>query len=101
MLGFLEGCLFSGIRVLMGCVEFSAEVVSFMSSVGISDLSDSGLRLPPEEWDWESCCHACVWLVAIGHVLPLGLSSRMVLSPSSPSVRLYCELLRIRGLAQK
>lgn len=101
MLVFLEGWFLSGVVVLMSCAEFSADVVSFMSSLGLSDLGEAGIRLPPEEWDWESCCRVCVLLVAMGHVLPGSLSSRMALGPVGPSVRLYSELMRIRGLAQK
>lgn len=84
----------------MSCSDFSVEIVSFMGSLGLLDLENSGLRFPPDDWDWDSCCHACVWLVALGHVLPGNLSSRMMLGPMNPSVRLYCALLRFRGLAQ-
>lgn len=97
---FLEGFVFSGVWLLMCSAEFSAEVVSFISSLGLSELEGSGLRLPPGEWDWELCCHACVWLAAMGHILPGNLSSRMLLGPENPSVRIYCELLRLRELAQ-
>lgn len=75
----------------MDSTDFASEVVSFMDGLGLCDLEGSGIRFPL--LDWESCCRACVWLVAMGHVLPGSLSSRMLLGPMSPAVRVYCALL--------
>lgn len=69
--------------------EFMLEVVGFMSSVGLSDLPESGLRFPAVGWDRLDCCHACVWLSFRGYVLPGNLVSRMMLGPPNPLVALW------------
>jgi len=70
--------------------EFMGEIVSFMESIGVSDLPGSGLRFPAAGWDWDECCHACVWMAISGRELPDGLVARMMLGPPSPLVKLYC-----------
>jgi hypothetical protein len=62
-----------------------------MEALGISDLPGSGLRFPPEDWDWHDCCHACVWMAISGRELSSGLEARMLLGPSNPLVKLYVE----------
>lgn len=70
------------------------EVLSFMGSLGLEDLGASGLRFPAVDWDWQDCCHACVWLGFMGYELPGNLVSRMLLGPVNPGVALYFEWLR-------
>ena len=72
-------------------VGFMLEVVSFMESVGVSDLPGSGLSLPASGWCWLDCCRACVWLALSGRELPEVLENRMLLGPANPVVRLYLE----------
>lgn len=74
--------------------DFMLEVVSFMDSLGISSLEQSGLRFPAVDWDWVDCCHACAWLGFMGHELPGNLLARMVLGPVDPVVSLYFKWLR-------
>lgn len=78
----------------MDSVDFMLEVVSYMESLGVSDLENSGLRFPAVDWSWEDCCHACVWLGFMGNELPGNLVSRMLLGPSNPGVSLYFRWLR-------
>lgn len=78
----------------MDAVDFMDEVVSYMGSLGLEDLENSGLVFPAVGWDWQDCCHACVWLGCLGHELPGNLLSRMLLGPRSPGVALYIEWLR-------
>lgn len=65
-----------------------------MGSLGLSGLEDSGLRFPAVDWDWQDCCHACVWLAFMGHELPGNLVSRLLLGPPNPVVVLYFSWLR-------
>lgn len=78
----------------MESVDFMNEVLSYMGSLGLSDLENSGLRFPAENWDWQDCCHACVWIGFMGHELPGNLMSRLLLGPPSPLVALYLKWLR-------
>ena len=80
----------------MDFAAFSSDVMDFVGSLGLSGLEESGLRFPLEDWD--SCCHVCVWLSAMGHELPSHLVSRLVLGPMNPSVRLYCELMKFQRI---
>lgn len=73
------------------------EIVSFMETIGISDLPGSGLRFPAAGWDWDDCCQACVWMAISGVELSDALVARMMLGPSSPLVRLYVEWDSRRG----
>lgn len=76
--------------------SFMLEVVGFMGSLGLSDLENSGLVFPAVDWDWETCCHACLWLACMGYELPGGLESRMLLGPMNMSVRTYVQLMGFR-----
>jgi hypothetical protein len=77
--------------------EFMLEIVSFMETIGVFDLPGSGLRFPASGWDWDDCCHACVWMAISGRELPDGLVARMFLGPPSPLVKLYVEWSSRRG----
>ena len=81
----------------MDSVDFMNEVLSFMGSLGLSDLENSGLRFPAEDWDWRDCCHACAWLGFMGHELPGNLMARMLLGPPDRVVALYLEWLSHRS----
>lgn len=90
---FQEICVGANMEV-MDSLEFQREVVEFMGVLGLSDLENSGLRFPAVDWDWQDCCHACVWLGFLGYELPGNLMARMVLGPSNPLVALYLKWLQ-------
>lgn len=80
----------------MDSLSFMNEVVGFMGSLGLSDLENSGLKFPAVDWDWDTCCHACLWLACMGHELPGNLHSRMLLGPHNMSVDVYARLQEFR-----
>lgn len=85
----------------MDPLEFAREVEEYMEALGLRDLPGSGLRFPAVGWDLDDCCHACVWLVVLGHELPGNLVARMVfLGSGSPLVRLYFQWVEFRQPAQ-
>lgn len=75
---------------------FAYVVSEVLGSLGLRDLEGSGLRFPAVGWDWDDCCHACVWLACPGHSLPAGLHNRMLMGPSNPSVESYVVLMGFR-----
>lgn len=76
--------------------SFVLEVLGFMGSLGLRDLEGSGLRFPAVGWDWDDCCHACVWLACLGHSLPGNLHNRMMMGPLNSLVEVYVRLLEYR-----